>query len=313
MSSTRIQGSAPAQHDSARDPGLDGVVPFRFACHRCGHCCSGGSGYVWLAGGEIERMAEMLGASAASFSARHVRSTHDPRTGEARSALREVANEGGRCTLLVGRNTCSVYDARPAHCRAFPYWPSVMQTRDGFEAARATCPGIAVQVDAAVKARAFAALEAFYADLEPTPEPATCCLSRSADDVVFATALEVDFALEGFDPDRSPRVARDESTGAATAAKREVGLESTSEMGRGPCAEPAHHGADAPGMNAPDAAPTAGCCFGARRPLACRIESDHESRLGAVRAIERWAGYPAAYSELKSMLVARTRNPGNSA
>jgi uncharacterized protein len=281
VSSHRIPASAQTRSDSARDPGLDGVVPFRFACHRCGHCCSGGSGYVWLAEGEIERMADALGASVASFSARHVRTTHDPRTGEARTALREVANDGGRCTLLVGRNTCSVYDARPAHCRAFPYWPSVMNTRDGFEAARATCPGIAVVVDPALKARAFAALEAFYAELEPIPEPATCCLSRTAGDAVFATALEVDFALEGHGPERPSRAADDDASalGAHTLGVPREG----------------------------------GCCFGVRRPLACRIERDHESRLGAVRAIERAAGYPAAYSELKSMIEARTRNPENSA
>lgn len=180
---------------SARDPGLDGVVPFRFACHRCGHCCSGGSGYVWLEEGEVEGLARALGATPERFAERHVRTARDPRSGTLRSALRETAGEGGRCTLLVGRNTCSAYHARPAHCRDFPYWPSVLTDRSAFEAARSTCPGIAVGVDETVRAASFAALESLYAALGEPREVDACCLAGERADGVWATALEADFAL----------------------------------------------------------------------------------------------------------------------
>ena len=39
------------------DPGLMGVVPFTFECHRGGHCCSGGSGHVWVDETELEGLA----------------------------------------------------------------------------------------------------------------------------------------------------------------------------------------------------------------------------------------------------------------
>src|SRR6187455_2111299 len=139
------------------DPGLSGSVPFRFSCTRCGHCCSGGSGNVWIEEREIAGMARALGTSPERFAERHVR-----RVGE-RLSLRETANEGGRCALLIGKNTCSVYEARPEHCRRFPYWESVLGDAAAFEAARATCPGIAVAVSAELRARAAQALRALYA------------------------------------------------------------------------------------------------------------------------------------------------------
>lgn len=218
------------------DPGLDGVVPFRFECHRCGHCCSGQSGFVWLKEGEIERLAATLGATPAAFAARHVRTARDPRSGELRSALRETEAEGGRCTLLVGRNTCSAYAARPDHCRTFPYWDSVLGEPAAFEAARATCPGIAVVVDEAVRVRAFAALSALYASMEAGDAPATCCLTHERPEKTFATALEVDFALADTPVrfgscrlgDRRPSACRtsvqsEECQQAVRAIEREVG------------------------------------------------------------------------------------------
>lgn len=177
------------------DPGLAAAVPFRFACHRCAHCCTGGSGYVWLEDGESEAMARELGASVESFTRRFVRLAIDPRSGAQRPALREDDAAGGRCALLVGANECSVYAARPAHCRAFPYWPSVMEGGAGFEAARATCPGIAVVVHAAARERAFAALEAFREAFSSAVPDAGCCLEREADEELFVSALEADHAV----------------------------------------------------------------------------------------------------------------------
>lgn len=256
-----------------RDPGLDGVVPFRFACHRCGHCCSGGSGFVWLEEREIAGLAAALGATEDSFRRRHVRVARDPRSGRERLALTEVDARGGRCSLLLGRNTCGVYAARPAHCRDFPYWDSVLADRDGFEAARATCPGIAVVVPPEVRARAFAELEALRARLTPRTEFRACCLRGDGADAHFASALEVDDALAH------------EADDAATRRERDTALP---------------HGDD-------DAARGRGCRFGAHAPLSCRFADDGEVLRAEVRAIERRTGYPAAYAELGGLLAARER------
>lgn len=183
-----------ARIESSESPGLSGVVPFRFACQRCGHCCSGAEGYVWLEDGESERLAAALELAPEVFERRHVRAVVDPERGELRRALTEDALGGGRCSLLVGRNTCRAYAARPEQCRSFPYWRAVLQDRAAFEAARATCPGIAVVVEPELAARADRELAALYAELGPRPQRASCCLDAPGGSAVFATALEADHA-----------------------------------------------------------------------------------------------------------------------
>jgi len=187
-----------------RDPGLDGAVPFRFACSRCGHCCSGGNGYAWVERDEIETLAKALAMTSEALLGLHVREARDPRTGERRLALRERAD--GRCTLLEGRNTCRAYEARPRHCRDFPYWPSVMQGGDGFEAARSTCPGIAVVVEPARAEPAFARLAALYAELGDAPRASGCCLESDRADELFMSALEADYAARFGEPEHGCRL-----------------------------------------------------------------------------------------------------------
>lgn len=219
--------SGATQH---AEPGLRGVVPFRFACHRCGHCCSGGSGHVWLEPGEIESMAARMGCSAESFTRRHVRNALDPRTGSQRPALRESDDAGGRCALLVGRNQCGVYDARPQHCRTFPYWESVLAGGVAFESARATCPGIAVEVEPDRRERAFADLRVFLERVGEGPRRADCCLDTRTSETVFATALEADFALSAAPArndacrlgDRRPLACRLDARADGEAALREL-------------------------------------------------------------------------------------------
>lgn len=191
----------PSAHTAARDErGLRGIVPFRFACHRCARCCSAGAGHVWVEDDECRALAQALGMSVEAFVARYVRRVSDPRDGRARLALREEHREtsgerGGRCALLVGLNECSAYSARPRHCREFPYWTSVLGERAAFESARETCPGIAVVVDDKTRERAHAALAALYAEVGGATERGGCCLALERDEGVFATALEADFAL----------------------------------------------------------------------------------------------------------------------
>lgn len=250
----------------ARNPGLDAAVPFRFACSRCGHCCSGGEGYVWLDPDEVEPLARALELNPSSFLDHHARDATDPRTGERRLALRERAD--GRCTLLEGRNTCRAYDARPVHCRTFPYWPSVMAGGAGFEAARATCPGIAVVVDPERAERAFTALEALVVEIRTElegpktgPGPAEgCCLDGPAADDLYMSALEADYAAARIH--------------AAAQARAEDGCR------LGP-------------------ARPLGC------HVARASADDGERWRARLRAIEREHAYPAAYGEARALLGAR--------
>ncbi|MFT5050808.1 MAG: Fe-S-cluster containining protein [Chlamydiales bacterium] len=273
------------------DPGLEGVVPFRFACHRCGHCCTAGSGHVWLREGELDRMARALDMTPAAFGERYVRQVPDPRTGELRSALRERAaagpgssgDAGGACALLEGQKHCTVYTDRPQHCREFPYWPSVLEDELGFEAARAVCPGIAVEPSAVARERAFALLEALYEELEAFVQKVNpvclrrgvCCNFEQAGHELFSTALEADYA-----------------------AARHPHADPPAAAGRCP-----YH---VQGM----------CTAREGRPLGCRtyfcdsrwesvLQEAHEHFLGRLRSIERDTGYPVAYARFPALLEAR--------
>ncbi len=182
------------------DRGLAGVVPFRFACTRCGHSCSAGEGHVWLEDGECERLAAALGTNVEHFVATSVRRVADPRTGEFRLALRErpgggTGERGGACVLLEGRNTCRAYTARPRHCAEFPYWSGVLEDRARFEAARATCPGIAVVPEPERFRRASARLATLLAELGPARAEPCCLVDDAARASTFATGLEADHAV----------------------------------------------------------------------------------------------------------------------
>lgn len=275
---------------SAHEP----VVPFTHRCQRSGRCCSGGDGYVWLEDGEAERMAEALGMTAAAFEERHVATAPDPRApGELRRTLRQVAGRdgGGRCGLLEGHNECSVYGARPRQCATFPFWPSVLESEEGFESARATCPGIRVEATAAQRDEAFGRLEVIYAELDAllaAVRPVciargVCCRFEEADHVLYATALEADYAAH-----RHPEAPAPEAEGRCPYHVR----------GR--------------------------CTAREGRPLGCRtyfcdagftdaMEAVHERLLGEIRAIERDLGYPASYAPFPALLADRGVGEGGGA
>ena len=149
----------------------------------------------------------------------HVRQVPDPRGGELRLALREgFGPDEDRCRFLEGHNECSVYEARPGHCRDFPYWPSVLEDAQGLELARQVCPGISLapeqvsgqgsgQDGAALQESMQAAmgeLETLYQELQVELDdlnPACamsglCCRFEEAGHELFAGGLETQFALQ---------------------------------------------------------------------------------------------------------------------
>lgn len=169
-------------------------APFEFSCHRCGHCCSVGSGYVWIEEEEIPRMASALGMSAAAFAGQFVRRV------EGRLSLTE---REGRCALLEAPNRCTVYESRPAHCKSFPFWPDIVSGGEALERAREICPGIQVFAPRAMRERAFALLASVYERLEGEVRAlapvciarGVCCEFEKVDHELFATVLETDYAI----------------------------------------------------------------------------------------------------------------------
>jgi Fe-S-cluster containining protein len=119
----------------------------RFSCTMCGNCCSGPEGYVLVTDVEVAALARRKGLPVEAFAAKF---TH--MTAEGRSLTEHVVTLPGRgevrdCIFLdratiPGKAVCGVYEDRPAQCRTWPFWPSVVTSRQTWERAMRICPGI---------------------------------------------------------------------------------------------------------------------------------------------------------------------------
>jgi Fe-S-cluster containining protein len=105
-----------------------------FECTRCGHCCTGAPGYVWVRDAEIARLAEHLGMTREAFSRRFVR-----QVGPRRSL---IERDNGDCVFWDRQDGCTVYEARPEQCRTWPFWPENIESQRAWERAGRKCPGI---------------------------------------------------------------------------------------------------------------------------------------------------------------------------
>jgi Fe-S-cluster containining protein len=104
-----------------------------FACTRCGACCTGAPGYVWVIPEEIGRLAEFRGEAVDDFSRKFVR-----RVG---NRLSLIERPGGDCIFWDKRAGCTVYEARPVQCRTWPFWPENIASPEAWEGVTAICPG----------------------------------------------------------------------------------------------------------------------------------------------------------------------------
>lgn len=105
-----------------------------FECTRCGACCTGSPGYVWVTPEEIERLAEFRGESVRDFSLKFVR-----RVGNDYSLIEKP---GGDCVFWDKRVGCTVYPARPVQCRTWPFWADNVESPETWARAGMTCPGL---------------------------------------------------------------------------------------------------------------------------------------------------------------------------
>lgn len=118
------------------EPGL------RFGCTMCGNCCTGPEGFVLVNDAEVSALATRLGITDAEFVERF---THI--TSRGRSLTERLTEHGNDCvfldrTKIPGRAVCGVYEDRPRQCRTWPFWTSVIRSRESWERARRVCPGI---------------------------------------------------------------------------------------------------------------------------------------------------------------------------
>lgn len=106
----------------------------RFECQGTGRCCVAhhGHGHVYLTLQDRRRLAAELKCSTRSFTRKYCSKT------DGHFHLKRVT---GPCEFLEGKS-CSVYEARPAQCRTWPFWPENMNARAWKRDVASFCPGV---------------------------------------------------------------------------------------------------------------------------------------------------------------------------
>lgn len=132
----------------------EGGAGLRFGCTMCGNCCSGPSGFVLVSDAEIAALARRFAITPEQFIDTYTHMLPEGRSlrevdGPARSDQQpgQSAARGYDCVFLdrqriPGKAVCGVYEDRPAQCRTWPYWRSVIRSPQTWAKARAICPGI---------------------------------------------------------------------------------------------------------------------------------------------------------------------------
>jgi Fe-S-cluster containining protein len=105
----------------------------QFECTRCGNCCTGAPGFVWVSDEEVSELARFLDEPIEQVRAMHTRLAHRGRT------LREKAD--GDCVFYDRARGCTVYPVRPRQCRTWPFWESTVRDPHAWEATCRNCPG----------------------------------------------------------------------------------------------------------------------------------------------------------------------------
>src|SRR5262245_47605663 len=105
----------------------------RFRCTRCGNCCTGAPGFVWVNDEELEALAEHLGEPRD-----HVDKLYTRWLGP-RLSLREKPN--GDCIFFDKAAGCTIYPVRPRQCRTWPFWESNVRTSEDWQETCQICPG----------------------------------------------------------------------------------------------------------------------------------------------------------------------------
>ena len=104
----------------------------QFECLRCGQCCTGAPGTIYVSAEEIDALARHFQLSVARFTAQYLYPYQDS------YSIGEHAD--GRC--LFFDEGCRIYPLRPHQCRSFPFWFSNLRSENRWRDVARQCPGI---------------------------------------------------------------------------------------------------------------------------------------------------------------------------
>lgn len=108
-----------------------------FLCTRCSACCCYDPGYVFLYEKDIPIMLQKLNITYYDFVERYCRWILFS-DGYEYLTLKEKTNYD----CIFWENGCSIYQARPLQCKAFPFWPTALRSVDAWNATISGCKAI---------------------------------------------------------------------------------------------------------------------------------------------------------------------------
>lgn len=108
-----------------------------FECQKCLYCCSVEPGFVYLSRKDLDRLVSSTDLSEKEFINTYCRYVD---MGDCYYiALKEKENYD---CIFLSDNGCKVYSARPLQCRTYPFWPSIIRSKEAWNDEKKCCPGI---------------------------------------------------------------------------------------------------------------------------------------------------------------------------
>ncbi|MBN1914870.1 MAG: YkgJ family cysteine cluster protein [Parachlamydiales bacterium] len=105
-----------------------------FSCKKCGQCCTGFPGFVWLSPKDLSDIANFLQMSQEMVLEKFTRKVFH------KISLIEILPSYD--CIFFCNNRCSIYPARPVQCRTFPFWPHLLLSKETWDDAARSCPGM---------------------------------------------------------------------------------------------------------------------------------------------------------------------------
>lgn len=112
-----------------------------FSCKRCGHCCFGRGGIV-VGQRDLPRLLAYFKMEKEDFLARYTELFDGKPT--------LITGSDGFCYFFKEGAGCTIHEARPDVCRAWPYFRGNLIDELSFAMAKEDCPGIVKTISHAV-------------------------------------------------------------------------------------------------------------------------------------------------------------------
>ena len=115
----------------------------RFSCRSCSNCCRYESGFVFLTEDDLAALARVKAVAPAEFTSMYCRPVETSDGGRLSLRERNGVDAAGRPSndCIFWKDGCTVYEARPAQCRTFPFWPEILASEAAWDENARSCPG----------------------------------------------------------------------------------------------------------------------------------------------------------------------------